>query len=167
MIFSLCFSALLFSIGVFNSLQYWFTIRSNIKVNGVLIELRKNYHSHYTSYDDVGGFMFYPVFEYIVEGTVYTERYRYQAVSGSRLTEIIANSGIPDGTLKGFMKSIAQTEPEYIPGNVYTLIVNKSLPTLFFIENQRVFIKEVKWFIISGMILIADSIFSIISQILL
>lgn len=157
---------ILFAIGGFQLLQYCSTMKNQIKVEGVLAELRKVYSTRSTSYGDVEDCTVYPVFEYTVNGTVYTEEYRYEAVNGSELASIANNPDMPDGAFKSFMKKFAQSEPEYIIGHRYTLIVNKSTPKLFFIDSQRVFIKEMKWFAMGGLVLIIGAVYSIVSCIL-
>lgn len=158
------FAMILFAIGGFNLLQYHFTLKNNIKVDGVLVELRKSYSTRSTSYGEVEDCTIYPVFKYTVEGTIYTEEYRYTAVNGSEVESIASNPDIPDGAIKDFMQKFAQTEPEYIKGQHYPLLVNKTTPKIFFIANQQTVIKEIKWFVMGGLVLIMGAVFGIVSR---
>lgn len=59
---------------------------------------------------------------------------------------------------------LTAAEPEYIKGQHYPLLVNKTTPKIFFIANQQTVTKEIKWFVMGGLVLIMGAVFGIVSR---
>lgn len=110
---------LLFVIGGFNLYQHHQTLESCTRVQGLLVDLHHNppMNGHSST--------LYPVFEYTVDGTLYRQEHRYQAVDGSELAALAEDSDLPDGALNDLLKQAARAQPDFRIGESYPLLVSK------------------------------------------
>lgn len=149
---------LLFVIGGFNLYQHHQTLESCTRVQGLLVDLHHNplMNGHSST--------LYPVFEYTVDGTLYRQEHRYQAVDGSELAALAENSDLPDGALNDLLKQAARAQPDFRIGESYPLLVSKEDPTVFFIEGQGTVLKEAKWFVMGAVLLGLAFLFKLLSH---
>ena len=104
------------------------------------------------------------MFEYTVDGTLYRQEYRYQAVDGSELAALAEDSDLPDGALNDLLKQAARAQPDFRIGDSYPLLVSKEDPTVFFIEGQGTVLKEAKWFVMGAVLLGLAFLFKLLSH---